>query len=92
MLIAGVFAATMTGVLLSPPDAVHGLNHDYHAIRQQRSSAQQSITFKDVFAYYAGVVQGVAFGGCIRQKLGSSRFPDSRFPLLTIIRTWRLRL
>ena len=38
----GLLVASITGVLTSPPDAVHGINHDYHAVWQQRVTKQKS--------------------------------------------------
>lgn len=92
ILMAGLFVVIITGVLLSPPDAVHGLNHDYHAVWQQRGSVQKSTPLQEVFVYYTGLLPNISFGSCLIQKYNSSFGPDRVFSALTIIRTWRLLL
>lgn len=91
-LLAGLIAACMTGVLISPPDAVHEQNHDYHAVFQKRPE-------NPTFAHgQAALVVHSAATWCAlacNSLLDTERGPlnaGRRNPVLSIVQTLRLLL
>ncbi len=88
----GLFVAIITGVLISPPDAVHGINHDYHAFWQQRVAKQKSTPTHTALTYFQGAQFFISFGSCLKEKGGDLSCADIRLPVLAIIQTWRLLL
>ena len=92
MVMFGLLVAGITGVLTSPPDAVHGINHDYHAVWQQRGIKQKSTTAHSAPACFTGALLYRVFGGCLKEKGSDVHGADIRFPVMAIIQTWRLLL
>ena len=85
-------AAIITGVLISPPGAVYGLNHDYHAVWQQRVAKQKRTPTHTAPAYFTGALLTISFGSCLKEKGSDLPGADIWFPVLAIIQTWRLLL
>jgi hypothetical protein len=88
----GLFAAIITGVLISPPDAVHGINHDYHAVWQQRVNKQKSAPVHDVPVCIAGALLYLSHGSQLKERVSDLPGAGIRLPVLAIIQTWRLQL
>ena len=88
----GLLVAIITGVLTSPPDSVHGINHDYHAVWQQRVNKQKSTPVHIAPVSFTLAVLSISFGSCPKEKGRDLPGADTRSPVLTNIQTWRLLL
>ena len=87
-----LFSVIITGVCISPPDAVHGINHDYHAVWQQGVNKQKSTPVHNAPAYFTGALLFILSGSCLKEKGSALPCAVIWFPVLAIIQTWRLLL
>jgi hypothetical protein len=92
LLMLGLLAAIITGVLTSPPAAVHGINHDYHAVWQQRVNKQKSTLVHNAPSCFTWAVLSISFGSWLKEKGSDLPGADIRFPVLAIIQACRLLL
>lgn len=92
MVMFGLLAASITGVLTCPPDAVHGINHDYHAVWHQRVHKQKIAPAHNVPVCFTGALPYISFGICPKEEGSDVPGADIRFPVLAIIQTSRLLL
>ena len=88
----GLLVAIITGVLTIPPDAVHGINHDYHAVWQQRVNKQKSTLVYSAPFSFTGAVLFISIGSCLKKKSCDLPGADIRSSVLASIQTWRLLL
>jgi len=91
LLLLCFFVACIAGVLISPPDAVHGINHDYHAVFKKpvkdpgRQQAQAAF-----FSVATPVWSAYSQEDCALCRTGPASVPV--IPLRARIQTWRLLL
>jgi len=87
-----IFAAYFFGVLISPPAAIHGLNHDYHAVVKKSIVVDScSMRVQDGRYFHAAVLR--CYSGTrnyISRNCGS--IPLVIIRLRILIETWRLLL
>gem|GEM_PF-2545030 len=91
LLLLCFFVACIAGVLISPPDAVHGINHDYHAFFKKpvtepgRQQAQAAFSMVATPAWSASLQED-----CNGLRTGPAAI--GVIPLRARIETWRLLL
>ncbi len=87
-----LFIWYIAGVICSPPDAVHGLNHDYHAFLHKRAADYRSIQAQDGTFEIATAPWRVLRGTDPIAPPDCMRAAPAPFLLLAFIETWRLLL
>lgn len=91
LLLLCFFVAYIAGVLISPPDAVHGINHDYHAVFKKlvaEPGRQQAQAAFSMVAAPAWSASSQADCNGLRTGPASVRV----IPLRARIETWHLLL